>query len=189
MPHYQVRNKNHYLMAVLGHITLGCLFVCLTVGFTTVQSQPAELGRVLPGLTKCSFAKDTMPISTYEMRKLAIDFRAIPRPGTLDGGSLRGVVKIEISVDRNGKVICIDPVSGHPLALGAAITDIRAWKFRPYLRRGMHIAVRGQLTIPYDFSGKSTRRSNFPETGSGPGRRGREPEEATGNSLCARATR
>ena len=81
-----------------------------------------------------------------------IEKQPIERPGQLGKNSLRGVVSVEVLINKHGKVICVRGVEGHPVGIGAAIHSVRKWTFRPYTFRGKAKAVAGVLTVSYDFA-------------------------------------
>jgi outer membrane biosynthesis protein TonB len=45
-------------------------------------------------------------------------------------------VVLAIGVDRDGKVTCLEYISGHSLILQSTIDSVKRWKFRPYILRG-----------------------------------------------------
>jgi hypothetical protein len=49
----------------------------------------------------------------------------------LDGGRLRGTVKLDVLIDGTGKVACLEAVSGNPVAIAAVMAVTRNWQFRP----------------------------------------------------------
>src|SRR5438045_3792283 len=46
---------------------------------------------------------------------------------------LAGTVVLRINIDRTGNVSKVEPVSGDPLFVAAAIEAVQQWKYRPYL--------------------------------------------------------
>jgi outer membrane biosynthesis protein TonB len=60
---------------------------------------------------------------------------------------LESRVVLAITVDRGGKVICLQFVSGHPLLVSSSIESVRQWKFRPYVRRGQSKSFCGKIAL------------------------------------------
>jgi Gram-negative bacterial TonB protein C-terminal len=90
-------------------------------------------------------------MSSSELTDRVIERQPIERPGTLGRNNLRGVVTIQVVIDKQGRVICAYGVAGHPIAFGPAIKSLQKWTFRPYSVNGKRKAVVGVLDIPYDF--------------------------------------
>jgi TonB family protein len=44
-----------------------------------------------------------------------------------------GTVVLRINIDKNGNVSKLEPVTGHPLLIPAAIDAVKQWKYKPYL--------------------------------------------------------
>lgn len=91
--------------------------------------------------------------SSSELMERVIDKQPVERPGVLGKNNLRGVVTIQVVIDKNGKVICTRGVEGHPLGIASAIRSLRKWTFRPYVSNGKRKSMVGILSIPYDFGG------------------------------------
>gem|GEM_PF-1061659 len=60
-----------------------------------------------------------------------------------------GVVKVQVTIDEQGKVIAAHAVSGHPLLQAAAVKAARQAKFAPTLLDGEPVKVAGIIT--YNF--------------------------------------
>ena len=44
-----------------------------------------------------------------------------------------GTVVLRVNIDKNGNVSKVEPVTGHPLLIPAAVDAVRQWKYKPYL--------------------------------------------------------
>jgi TonB family protein len=60
-----------------------------------------------------------------------------------------GEVKVEVTIDKTGKVVSARAVSGHPLLRGSALAAARQWKFRPAMVSGKPAKVSGILTFNF----------------------------------------
>jgi hypothetical protein len=90
-------------------------------------------------------------LTSEELLDRVIESAPIERPGPLAKNNLRGVVSIQILINKHGKVICAQGLDGHPLAVGAAIHSVRGWTFKAFTVRGERKSVVGVLNLPYDF--------------------------------------
>jgi TonB family protein len=43
---------------------------------------------------------------------------------------IKGVVVLELGVDSQGDVVCVQVLSGHPMLVAAAIDSVKQWKFK-----------------------------------------------------------
>ena len=60
-----------------------------------------------------------------------------------------GEVKVEVTIDKAGKVVSARAVSGHPLLRDSALAAARQWKFKPTTLSGKPANVSGILTFNY----------------------------------------
>jgi len=60
-----------------------------------------------------------------------------------------GEVKVEVTIDKAGKVISARVLSGHPLLRDAALTAARQWEFKPTMVSGKPAKVSGILTFNF----------------------------------------
>ncbi|MGH9769810.1 MAG: TonB family protein [Blastocatellia bacterium] len=68
-----------------------------------------------------------------------------------------GEVKVEVTIDKTGKVVSARVVSGHPLLRGSAQAAARQWKFKPTMVSGKPAKVGGLLTFNFVLDdGKKT---------------------------------
>jgi outer membrane biosynthesis protein TonB len=62
---------------------------------------------------------------------------------------INGTIVLEISVGSDGRVNCVQVVSGHPLIIGVAIDSVRRWNFQPYSSMGTKRSFCGQLALSF----------------------------------------
>lgn len=124
-----------------------------SVAYAVGQVHPLESEKLS---SPCSARNSNLPeppvsLSSANLMKRVLQKAPIERPGSLGRTQLRGVVHIEIIVDESGHVTCSYGLSGHPIALGAAVRSVSQWLFRPYMRNGKPKAVSSVLVIRYNF--------------------------------------
>ena len=138
-------------------IVTSFLLVPLLIGNAVpqVRSQKPTSQKSMPCFKRngASRARHGRPVllASSELMDRVIQKRPIERPGPLGKNSLRGVVSIEVLINKQGKVICARGVDGHPLAIVAAIRSLRQWTFRPYAIGHKPTSVAGVLSVPFDF--------------------------------------
>ena len=54
---------------------------------------------------------------------------------------IQGTVVLGVLIDRNGKVVNIQVVSGHPLLVQSATDAVKQWEYRPTLLNGAPVEV------------------------------------------------
>lgn len=64
---------------------------------------------------------------------------------------ITGVVKLEILVDREGKVEKMKPLSGHPLMVQAAMDAVKQWRYAETLLEGEPVAVLTRVVVKFDL--------------------------------------
>lgn len=67
---------------------------------------------------------------------------------------LRGVVAIDVQVDKEGAVAQVEVLAGNPVLAGAAVRAVRKWKYRPVTVGGSPIVVNGNVLFTFDPADK-----------------------------------
>lgn len=91
-------------------------------------------------------------LNSDELMERVIEKYPVQRPGVLGKNTISGVVRIQIVIDKDGKVICSRGIEGNPIGIASAIHSLEKWVFRPYVFHGKRRSIAGVLSIPYDFS-------------------------------------
>jgi TonB family protein len=83
-----------------------------------------------------------------------LDDKAISKPeptlpAVAKAAHATGVVNVNVTVDKEGKVVSAAAVSGHPLLRAAAVAAARQAKFSPTLFNGKPVMVTGILTYTF----------------------------------------
>jgi periplasmic protein TonB len=97
-----------------------------------VKSGP-ENGRVVSNLSEGRLINRVEPI--------------YPKPAALAG--VQGEVKLHAIVSRNGKIISLNVISGHPLLVQAALDAVSQWRYRPYYLNGEAVEVETFITVNF----------------------------------------
>jgi TonB family protein len=63
-----------------------------------------------------------------------------------------GTVVLRINIDKNGNVSTVEPVTGHPLLIPAAIDAVKQWKYKPYLLNHTPVEVETTVLIKFVIS-------------------------------------
>lgn len=86
-----------------------------------------------------------------QILKSVASFRALQIPCCYSKLNIAGEVRIEVVIDRDGRLQCARAVAGNPLAMQSAIQSLPAWRFRPYRMRGRRATVIGFIALPFHF--------------------------------------
>jgi periplasmic protein TonB len=73
---------------------------------------------------------------------------AYPAEARRDG--ITGKVELLVSIDENGKVVDVSPLSGPEPLRAAAVQAVMQWHFRPAIRDGVGVPSTARYTIPFD---------------------------------------
>jgi len=65
--------------------------------------------------------------------------------------NVKGIALMEVTIDKDGRVLCAQALSGHPLAITHLIEASRRWKFKPYLKNGSAQRFCGRLRLNFSF--------------------------------------
>jgi TonB family protein len=63
-----------------------------------------------------------------------------------------GTVLLRINIDKNGNVATVEPVTGHPLLIPAAIDAVKQWKYKSYLLNQTAVEVETTVLIKFVIS-------------------------------------
>ena len=70
-------------------------------------------------------------------------------PDAARNAGIRGAVRINVIVDKAGRVAQMTLVSGHPLLVQAAMDAVRQWQYKPTLLNGQPIEVVAQVEVNF----------------------------------------
>ena len=62
---------------------------------------------------------------------------------------MTGVVKVEVTVDENGKVTDVKNSDGPTLLQRSAVDAVRKWQFKPFTRNGQPIKATGFVNFNF----------------------------------------
>ncbi|HTW58107.1 MAG TPA: TonB family protein [Terriglobales bacterium] len=66
---------------------------------------------------------------------------------------IQGVVLLQAEISKEGNIINLQLVSGHPMLAPAAIEAVKQWKYRPYLLNGEPCEVDTQIQVNFTLAG------------------------------------
>ena len=67
---------------------------------------------------------------------------------------VQGDVILQAMIDREGDIVQLQAVSGHPMLVPAALDAVRQWRYRPYRLNGEPVEVETQITVRFILSGR-----------------------------------
>jgi TonB family protein len=62
---------------------------------------------------------------------------------------VEGVVRLDILIDKQGRVSHIKVISGHPLLVPSAIEAVKQWQYSPTLLNGQPVEVSTEVSVPF----------------------------------------
>ncbi|MBM3761331.1 MAG: energy transducer TonB [Acidobacteria bacterium] len=70
-------------------------------------------------------------------------------PQTAKKARIEGTVRFNAIIDQDGFVKNIQPVSGHPMLVSAAIAAVKQWAYRPTMLEGKAVALPTQIQVNF----------------------------------------
>jgi protein TonB len=110
----------------------------------TVEEPPP-----LPQIDEQPAPRNGLLVLVGLLNSKAISKPAPAYPSLAKATRVSGVVKVQVLVGEDGKVLWAQAISGHPLLQDAAVGAARGARFSPTLRCGVPVRVSG--TLSYNF--------------------------------------
>ena len=62
-----------------------------------------------------------------------------------------GIVKLHVLIDKQGNVIELQAISGHPLLIQSAMDAVKQWQYKPTLLNGRPVLVETEVSVIFDL--------------------------------------
>jgi TonB family protein len=62
---------------------------------------------------------------------------------------IQGTVRLQVLIDKEGKVAELEPVSGPKELIPAALDAVRQWRYKPALLDGKPVAIHTEITVDF----------------------------------------
>ncbi len=62
---------------------------------------------------------------------------------------VQGIVQLNIVINKQGRVVDIKVISGHPLLIPAALEAVKQWEYNPTLLNGQPVEVATEVSVPF----------------------------------------
>jgi TonB family protein len=121
-------------------------------GTVGVVSEPAPLQTMTPTSldgTPHVALPQRVRVSSGVSQGLLISKVAPEYPEDARQAHIQGTVILQVQIDKEGNVVTLELVSGHPMLAPAAIEAVRQWKYRPYLLNGDAVQVETQVQVNF----------------------------------------
>jgi TonB family protein len=66
---------------------------------------------------------------------------------------VQGLVVMRALINKQGKIVELTVMSGHPLLVPAAIHAVHQWEYKPYILNGEAVSVETQITVSFTLVG------------------------------------
>jgi len=66
---------------------------------------------------------------------------------------IQGTVLLQAEISKEGNIINLQLISGHPMLAPAAIEAVKQWKYKPYLLNGEPVEVETQVQVNFTLAG------------------------------------
>ena len=114
---------------------IAALVLAAGLGTATAQAPPSPV-RVSPGVVQANRIKNVVPQYPQEAK----DAR------------LQGQVRMEVVIDKEGKVARITVLSGLPVFTESAIAAVGQWEYRPTLLNGELVEIVTEVEINFTLA-------------------------------------
>jgi len=120
-----------------------------------VVSEPAPLQTMTPtsAPVEGTAPKIAFPtrvrVSSGVSQGLLITKVALEYPEEARQAHIQGTVILQVRIDKEGNVVSLELISGHPMLAATAIAAVRQWKYRPYLLNGEPVEVDTQVLVNF----------------------------------------
>jgi TonB family protein len=81
-------------------------------------------------------------------RQLVRDVRPV-YPELAKQARVQGIVQLSVVISKQGRVMDIKVISGHPLLITAAIEAVKQWEYNPTLLNGQPVEVATEVSVPF----------------------------------------
>ena len=58
-------------------------------------------------------------------------------------------MRLDVVIDKQGRVSDIRVISGHPLLIPAALDAVKQWEYKPTLLNGQPVEVATEVSVPF----------------------------------------
>jgi len=66
---------------------------------------------------------------------------------------IQGTVILQAVIDKEGHIIELTPISGHPMLVPTALDAVRQWRYSPYILNGDPVEVQTTVTVNFNLAG------------------------------------
>ncbi len=91
------------------------------------------------------------PLKVGSLLEFAVQKTNPVYPQTARSLRQTGIVRLEVTVDEQGKVAAVQNLSGPALLQGAAKDAVKKWKFKPFVRDGQPVKAMGFLSFNFNL--------------------------------------
>jgi TonB family protein len=86
------------------------------------------------------------------VQETRIDKRVPPvYPPLARQAKVSGIVKLHVLIDKQGNVIELQAISGHPLLIQSAMDAVKQWQYKPTLLNGRPVLVETEVNVIFDL--------------------------------------
>jgi hypothetical protein len=137
-------------MNLCAALVLGLVISC-TVSFT--QTVDRHSGRISSSDNGESWERNCPCTEHLKESQMSSQAEHIEmKPDVLgDHVNVSGIAVMEVVVEKDGRVRCMQALSGHPIAISHLIAARRNWRFKPYVKDGSAQRFCGRLRLRFSL--------------------------------------
>jgi hypothetical protein len=107
-----------------------------------------------PETCKATVPSDLKKVHISSSEIAGLRYHRVPSiyPEAAKQNRIEGVFSLDVIIDDCGNVVESKPISGPPELVGAAVTAVKEWKFRPLGLWGQHAAMECELKVRFALS-------------------------------------
>jgi len=108
-----------------------------------------DLAIFLPGARQAASGPQRIRVGGNVQSAMLVQSRPPEYPPLAKQARIQGTVTLNTSIGKDGRVIDVQVVSGHPLLIPAALDAVKQWEYKPTLLNGNPVEVLTQVDVNF----------------------------------------
>ena len=96
----------------------------------------------------------SIPVSGGVLEGMLISKTTPAYPTIARTAHISGTVVLAATISKEGTIVNLHVMSGHPMLTGAAMQAVKSWRYRPYLLNGQPVEVETTINVVFSMAGQ-----------------------------------
>jgi len=111
-----------------------------------------DLAIFLPGSREAAPGPQRIRVGGKVQSMMRVQARPPVYPALAKQARIQGTVTLNTSIGKDGRVIDVQVISGHPLLIPAALDAVKEWEYKPTLLNGNPVEVLTQVDVNFTLA-------------------------------------